>query len=73
MTYNEALVEVSNILTVLEDIAAESWIVEGFISEALVLGNPTSGYTVDLGTLLYTLREMGEHQLALDLERQLTD
>lgn len=71
MTYDEALASAGETLATLDGLAAEEWIADSFIAEALVSNDDSGGYRVDTETLFYSLREMGERQLALDLERQL--
>ena len=63
----EAVAQLKAVLEKLDSLADESWVAESFIVDALVVGSDETGYTADIGTVLYGLQSMGEEQLALDL------
>lgn len=72
MTYDEALAHVHEVLAILDGLAEEEWIAESFIPEALIQDEGENGYSVAISGIYYTLEEMGERQLSLDLEEKLT-
>jgi len=66
----EALAEVRRALKILDGLADEEWIAEGFLEEALILESG-GRLTVDFASIIYALNEMGERQLALEFESEL--
>lgn len=70
LTKSDALANASKILKILNGLAEEDFIAEGFVTELLVFPNG-DGFSVDIGEIIYTLNEMGERQLALDFEAEL--
>lgn len=66
-TRKEAIQHLNKVLQKLDSMADEDQLAETFIVDALIVGNEIDGFTVDMGTLLYNLNELGEHKLALDL------
>ena len=56
------------VLSKLDNLSGEDWISESFIVDTLITGSEDSGFAPDIGTVLYSLREMGELQLAIDFE-----
>ena len=65
-------IEVANylvaVLSKLDELSGEDWISESFIIDTLIIGSEDSGFTPDIGAVLYSLREMGEPQLAIDFK-----
>lgn len=64
-TREEAINEAKRILSILDSIADEDWIAEGFDPELLVVESP-SGFDVNVSLITYGLQEMGLGNLAED-------